>query len=84
MLIKQNPKDEIAYGIRRGGWSNKGEYNKAIADLNKAIRLDPDESGVTAVVVLLGAERATTTELSLITTRQFDWTQRKVLLQQSW
>ena len=35
------PNDAAAYTIRGIAWAEKGEYDKAIADFNKAIRLDP-------------------------------------------
>jgi tetratricopeptide (TPR) repeat protein len=41
--IRANP-NELAWYIRRGSvWSEKGEYDIAIADYNEAIRLDPSD-----------------------------------------
>ncbi|WP_245284248.1 tetratricopeptide repeat protein [Bradyrhizobium sp. WSM2254] len=42
--IKQNPKSQnvsIAYHNRGSAWSAKGDYDKAIADFDKALRLNP-------------------------------------------
>ena len=44
ILIKQNPRRQdahAAYHNRGKAWSEKGDYDKAIADYNEAIRLDP-------------------------------------------
>src|SRR5262249_54203449 len=39
--IRQNEKDAYAYAHRGSAWREKGEYDKALADYNEAIRLDP-------------------------------------------
>ncbi len=39
--IETNPHDFWALFMRGTGWSDKGDYDKAIADLDEAIRADP-------------------------------------------
>ena len=38
------PKDATAYVGRAAAYENKGEHDKAIADLNQALRLDPNDA----------------------------------------
>ena len=37
-----DPKDAAGYNVRGAVWRAKGEFDKAIADYNEAIRLDPE------------------------------------------
>ena len=40
--IELNPNDAEAYNNRGVAYSNKGDYDRAIADYTKAIELNPD------------------------------------------
>jgi tetratricopeptide (TPR) repeat protein len=42
--VRANPKDAFALAHRGRAWHEKREYEKALADLNEAIRLDADRS----------------------------------------
>ena len=42
--IRLDPNDALAYNNRGYAWSNKKDYDKAIADYDEAIRLDPDDA----------------------------------------
>jgi tetratricopeptide (TPR) repeat protein len=42
LAIKPNFAD--AHGLRGSTWAAKRDYDKAIADYNEAVRLDPDPS----------------------------------------
>ena len=44
-LIRIEPKLPDTYVVRAAGWKHKNQYEKAIADLNEAIRLDPRNMG---------------------------------------
>jgi tetratricopeptide (TPR) repeat protein len=39
-----DPQDASAYYNRGNAWSRKGDYDRAIADFNEAIRLDPQDA----------------------------------------
>jgi Tfp pilus assembly protein PilF len=41
MVLKLDPKHELAYGTRGAAYAGKGQHQRAIQDLNKAIELDP-------------------------------------------
>jgi len=43
-LIKRNPKDAAAFNNRGIAYKAKGDLDRAIADLNEAIRLSPDRA----------------------------------------
>ena len=43
--IRQNPRDAVSYSNRGVEYRNKGELNRAIADLTKAIKIDPKFAG---------------------------------------
>lgn len=40
-IIQGQPKDDHAWGCRGSKWRTKGEWDKAINDLNEAIRINP-------------------------------------------
>jgi tetratricopeptide (TPR) repeat protein len=42
--VRIEPKDAPGYVNRGLAWSETGEYGKALADLNEAMRLDPKEA----------------------------------------
>lgn len=41
-MIRRNPQDPLAYFRRAVAMHQSGQFNKAIVDLNDAIRLQPD------------------------------------------
>ena len=40
-----DPADAVAYFDRGLAWESKGDYDKAVADYNEALRLNPDFAG---------------------------------------
>jgi tetratricopeptide (TPR) repeat protein len=42
--VRANPQDAFALAHRGRAWHERGDYQKALADLNEAIRLDSDHS----------------------------------------
>ena len=43
--IRQNPRDAVSYANRGVEYRNKGDLDRAIADLTKAIKIDPKFAG---------------------------------------
>ena len=72
-----DPKDASAYNNRGNAWYAKKEYDKAIADYNEAIRLDPKiRRRRTTTAATPGTPRRSTTRPSPTTTRRSDSTPR--------
>ena len=44
--IKLDPESATAYNNRGNTYSDKEDYDKAIADYNQVIKLDPENAGV--------------------------------------
>jgi tetratricopeptide (TPR) repeat protein len=72
--IKKNSGNWKLYYIRGKAWSEKQEYDKAVADYSEAITMDPKQIPLISFAVLLGAKSASRTRRSRITTNQFGWT----------
>ena len=70
--IRLNQNDAVAYYDRGLTYSNKGDYDRAIADYNEAIRLDPKYALAFLTEASLIRVKATTTAPLPISTRPFD------------
>lgn len=52
--IQRNPEDAKAYSTRGDAYLQKGEYDRAIADYNAAIKLDPTAERWFQIALKLG------------------------------
>jgi tetratricopeptide (TPR) repeat protein len=68
--IRQNPKDAESYSSRGGEYMAKRELDRAIADYNKAIELDPKYPSPTTTAVSPTGTSTITTGRSTTSTRR--------------
>jgi tetratricopeptide (TPR) repeat protein len=51
----------LAYASRGVAYAAEGEYDRAIADISRAIEIDPKGARLTAIAVIFITKRVTTT-----------------------
>jgi tetratricopeptide (TPR) repeat protein len=58
----------LAYTSRGVAYAAEGEYDRAIADISRAIEIDPKGARLTAIAVIFITKRVTTTTRYLMRT----------------